>query len=193
MEMSHECHGIDVIQTHTKRTDYSRGTRVDRKTKANPGLDQRVEWELERRRRTEAIPRRCELRPPEAFSADPAPPEALDSLCPGVDPAETGRNARAVEGRIGSSCAGWAKPPTPGEFYEAVRAGRPTERQKAIVLMWVTEATTHELMAAWAQHAYTFRQLAQAAAAAGLTYPAPIQQLNYIATPLDGLDERPHG
>ena len=45
-------------------------------------------------------------------------------------------------------------PPTPGEFYEAVRVERPTERQKAIVLMWVTEATTHEIRAAWAQHAY---------------------------------------
>ncbi len=152
--------------------------------KADRGLGARAEKELERRRSTETIPQRCELKPPEAFSADPAPPEALERLCPGIDPGETGRNARAVAGRIGSSCAGWARPPTPAEFYEAVRAGRPTERQKAIVLMWVTEATSHEIMAAWAQRAYTFRQLARAAAAAGLTYPAPIQQLNYIATPV---------
>ena len=148
---------------------------------------------LERRRRAETIPRRCALSPPEAFSADPAPPEAIERLCPGIDRAETGRNARAVAGRIGSSCAGWARPPTPAEFYEAVRAERPSERQKAVVLMWVTEATTHEIMAAWAQHAYTFRQLARAAAAAGLTYPGPIQQLNYIAAPLHERGGPRHG
>ena len=59
--------------------------------------------------------------------------------------------------------------------------------------MWVTEATTHEIMAAWAQHAYTFRQLARAATTAGLTYPARIQQLNYIATPVDERDELRRG
>ena len=166
---------------------------MNEETKASRGLGQRVEEEIERRRSTETIPRRCELRPPEAFSADPAPPEALARLCPGIDQAETGRNARAVAGRIGSSCAGWARPPTPGEFYEAVRVEHPTERQKAIVLMWVTEATTHEIMAAWAQHAYTFRQLARAATTAGLTYPARIQQLNYIAAPVDERDELRHG
>ena len=166
---------------------------MNREMKTGRDLGRRAEREIERRRRTETIPRRCELRPPEAFSAAPAPPEAIDRLCPGVDPAETGPNARAVAGRIGSSCAGWAKPPTPKEFYDAVRAGRPTERQKAIVLMWATEATTHEIMAAWAQHAYTFRQLARAATAAGLTYPAPIQQLNYIAAPGQESDEPRNG
>ena len=166
---------------------------MNRETGSTAGPDRRVEKELERRRSAEAIPRQCPLRPPEAFSADPAPPEALERLCPGIDPAETGRKARAVAGRIGSSCAGWARPPTPAEFYEAVRAEEPSERQKAIVLMWVSEATTHEIMAAWAQHAYTFRQLARAAARAGLTYPAPIRQLNYIATPFPERDEPRHG
>ena len=74
-----------------------------------------------------------------------------------------------------------------------MRTQQPSERQKAIVLMWVSEATTREIMAAWAQHAYTFRQLARAAAAAGLTYPAPIQQLNYIATPFPQREESQHG
>ena len=166
---------------------------MNRDTRGTIGPDRRVEKELERRRSAEAIPRQCPLRPPEAFSADPAPPEALERLCPGTDPAETGRRARAVAARIGSSCAGWAKPPTPAEFYDAVRAEEPSERQKALVLMWVSEATTHEIMAAWAQHAYTFRQLARAAARAGLTYPAPIEQLNYIATPYPERDEPRHG
>ena len=74
-----------------------------------------------------------------------------------------------------------------------MRAEEPSERQKAVVLMWVNEATTHEIMAAWAQHAYTFRQLARAAATAGLTYPAPVQQLNYIAMPFLERDEPRHG
>ena len=164
------------------------GAGVNRETESTTDPVRRAVQELERRRRTETVPRRCTLSPPEAFSADPAPPEALERLCPGIDRAETGRKARAVAGRIGSSCAGWARPPTPAEFYEAVRAERPSERQKAVVLMWVTEATTHEIMAAWAQRAYTFRQLARAAARAGLTYPAPIQQLNYIAAPFPQRD-----
>ena len=166
---------------------------MKRETEGTVDPGKRVEEELRRRRRTETVPRRCTLAPPEAFSADPAPLEAIERLCPGIEPAETGRKARAVAGRIGSSCAGWARPPTPAEFYDAVRADRPSERQKAIVLMWVTEATTREIMAAWAQHAYTFRQLARAATAAGLTCPATIQQLNYIATPLPERDEPRHG
>ena len=65
-------------------------TPVNRETEAttDPGL--RVAEELERRRRAQTLPRRCALSPPEAFSADPAPPEALARLCPGIDPAETG-------------------------------------------------------------------------------------------------------
>ena len=55
--------------------------------------------------------------------------------------------------------------------------------------MWVSEATTHEIMAAWAQHAYTFRQIARAASTAGLTYPGPIQQRNYIAAPFPERNE----
>ena len=74
---------------------------MNRETEAttDPGL--RVEEELERRRRAETLPRRCALSPPEAFSADPAPPEAIERLCAGIDPAETGRKARTVAGRIG--------------------------------------------------------------------------------------------
>jgi len=170
-----------------------RDATVNRATEATTDPGHSVEEELERRREVETIAQRCVLSPPEAFSAHPAPPEAIERLCPGIDPAETGRKARAVAARIGSSCAGWTRPPTPAEFYEAVRAEEPSERQKAIVLMWVSEATTHEIMAAWAQHAYTFRQLARAAARAGLTYPGPIQQLNYIATPYPERDEPRHG
>ena len=107
-----------------------------------------------------------------------------------------GRNGTERAGRRGANrleLRRLGETPDTGEFYEAVRAERPSERQKAVVLMWVTEATTHEIMAAWAQHAYTFRQLARAAAAAGLTYPGPIQQLNYIAAPLHERDGPRHG
>ena len=37
-----------------------------------------------------------------------------------------------------------------------------TDRQRAILHMWVTEAECHELVAAWTEHAYTFRNLATA-------------------------------
>ena len=46
------------------------------------------EWardQQERRRRFDEAARNCRLKPPEAFSDEPAPPEALWRLCLGLD------------------------------------------------------------------------------------------------------------
>ena len=100
------------------------------------------------------------LLPAEAFSDEPASEAVSQRLCAPETP--RGRHAGAVHHRIMSSCAGWAERPTAGEFYDAVRASRPTDRQQAIVRMWGTEATLEDLVEAWAQQAYTFRQLVRA-------------------------------
>ena len=77
-----------------------------------------------------------------------------------------------------SSCAGWKERPTAGEFYEAVRADEPTDRQKTIIRMWGAEATLEDLVEAWAQHAYTFRQLVRALHRVGFTCGWRIRTIN---------------
>ena len=77
-----------------------------------------------------------------------------------------------------SSCAGWKRRPTASEFYDAVRADEPTERQDAIVRMWGSEASLADLLEAWAQQAYTFRQLVAALHRAGCTCGSQIRTIN---------------
>ena len=106
------------------------------------------------RRRAEADERTpAVLLPPEAFSDLEATDRDFRRLCePGTG---TGRRAAAVHRRIMGSCAGWRKRPSASEFYDAVRARRPTEREQNIIRMWGREATYRELIEAWAQRAYT--------------------------------------
>ncbi len=81
-----------------------------------------------------------------------------------------------------SSCAGWRRRPTAAEFYEAVRARRATVRQQAIVDMWGREATFQELLEAWAQGAYTDRQLVRALHLADFNCGDRIREINQWAT-----------
>ena len=144
------------------------------------------EWagsQQERRRRFDDEVRGCKLKPPEAFSDEPAPPEAFRNLCPALDPALTGRRSHAVRWRIARSCCGWAEPPTTGEFYDAFHTDAPDQRQKSIIYMWGTEATFTELFEAWAQHAYTFRDLVRALHLADFPWPDRIAEINQWADP----------
>lgn len=86
------------------------------------------------------------LLPAEAFSDQPASETAARRLCAPETP--RGRNAWAVHRRIMSSCAGWKERPTAAEFYDAIRANEPTDRQKAIIRMWGAEATLEDLIEA---------------------------------------------
>ena len=40
------------------------------------------------------------------------------------------------------SCAGWAERPTNAEFYDAIRAVEPNERERAIVGVFARESET---------------------------------------------------
>ena len=92
--------------------------------------------------------------------------------------ARTGRHADAVHFRLMSSCAGWKTRPTASEFYDAVRAARPTARQQAIVSAWGREATFFELLEAWAQRAYTDRELVRALHLADFDCGERIREIN---------------
>ena len=123
----------------------------------------------------------CILAPPEAFSDEPAPRKWLDLLWPDHDPERTGPDSAAVESRLFSSCAGWREPPTAPELYDAIREPEPTRRQRNIVNMWAAETTPRELFKAWAEHAYTWRQLVAALHRSEFPFPGRIRLLNRAA------------
>ena len=108
------------------------------------------------------------LPPPEQISNRVAP-EWMRSLNPTLRDDERGPTARVLKCRIVSSCAGWPRKPTAEELYEALHAGEPTTREKALVSMWVSEAQDWELMDAWMQGVYTLRELVAAMHRCGLT------------------------
>ena len=123
--------------------------------------------ELSRRQQYEDPRREAVLKPAEAFE-DRQATAALRSRC-GIERQadELGRQSLAVADRIASSCAGWAKRPTAGEFYDALRAEAPTDRQRSLIAMWVREATNAELLMAWIDEVYTDRELVAAIHRAG--------------------------
>jgi len=123
------------------------------------------------------------LAPPETF-IDRQGSAQVRAACGIVVPAdEIGPNCRTVARRIASACAGWRNPPTPREFFEAVRAERPSPRQAVIVTMWLREASDDDLILAWAEEAYTFRQLAHAIHRSGAenSYPERNRDLNMLS------------
>ena len=123
------------------------------------------------------------LAPAEAFSSRRGS-TSLRARC-GIrtEPGQTGPESAAVTRRIASSCAGWVRPPTGAEFYEAVRAENPTTRQAQIISMWLFEATSVEIMLAWAEEAYSFRELVTAIHKTGAAgdYPERNRELNRFA------------
>ena len=105
----------------------------------------------------------CELGAPEAFSDEYAPASALEILQESRRRTRPiGRNSEVTAGRFLSSCCGWEKRPDGREFYDALRADTLTGRQKAMICVWSAEATSWELLAAWAERVYTWRMLVTA-------------------------------
>ena len=99
-----------------------------------------------------------------------------------TDPSERGTRSRTVTRRFAVSCSGWKRRPTAAELYDAIRAHRPTERQKAILETWATEATDDEMLAAWTEAAYTLRELVEALHRAGIERCRAAGALNRWAT-----------
>ena len=120
------------------------------------------------------------LAPAEAFGDRRGSAELRARCGIRTEPGATGPESSAVAARIAGSCAGWVEPPTAAEFFEAVRAEAPTTRQADIISMWLLEATNDEVLLAWAEEAYSFRELVNAIHKAGAAgdHPARNQQLN---------------
>ena len=123
--------------------------------------------ETQRRSREEGPVATVVLPPLDRFSDEYAPPEMLAELHPEADPAATGPHSQTVRGIICGGCCGWPEPPTSEEVYEAMRAETRTARQRAVVTVLTNEASFEELMNAYIEHSFTWRQLAQALAEQG--------------------------
>lgn len=121
-----------------------------------------AEVETERRGRQEDDGRNALLGPPEAFSDEYASREIRAHCPPHLGPGRTGPRSQTIRGLLCRSCAGWSQPPTSEEFYEAIRAEDPDGRQECIVGVLLVEASFHELMHAYAEQAFTWRQLVRA-------------------------------
>ena len=126
--------------------------------------------------------RPCDLLPPEAF---PAPedirPDPEVRRRGGTSDEETGRNSRAVYWRFFSSCAGWPCPPTPGEFYDAIREESPNRRQRTVLRTWFREATNSQILWGWIEEAYTWPMLVAAIHRVGYRRNALNHYLNGFA------------
>ena len=91
---------------------------------------------------------------PERFSDEYAAPD------PEFPNEGRGPKSDAIRGLIAGSCCGWKRPPTSQEFYEAMAATSPTERQNAVAGTLVAEASDDTLALAYLQGAFTWRQVA---------------------------------
>ena len=122
-----------------------------------------------------------ELRPAACFSARRPTPKQRAAIRPRALPEEVRQQSGMIGARLASSCAGWAEPPTAAEFYAAIRADQPTERQRHILDAWIREASWEEIVGGWADEVYTFRELARALHRAGLGRCRWARGLNRLA------------
>lgn len=122
-----------------------------------------------------------ELRPASCFSERRPTPQERAAIRPRARPEEIRQQSGTIGARLASSCAGWAEHPTSREFYAAIRADRPTERQRHILDAWIREASWEEIVGGWADEVYTFRELAGALNRAGLGRCRWARALNRLA------------
>ena len=153
---------------------------------ANPsGVDTGTRQWRERRwehlKRYDLDLRPCVLGPPEAFSDELAPLDPGLWYWPKIDPRRMRENSRAVEFRLGLSFAGSREQPSARDFYEAVHAREPSERQQAMVYAFVLQATEMDLIRAWTEQAYSWRVLVRALHKAGFDVQQQIRIINEFA------------
>ncbi|MYN65903.1 MAG: hypothetical protein F4X11_12865 [Acidobacteria bacterium] len=132
-------------------------------------------------RRTQLYPRPPTLRKPEVFADAGPTAHETQRLSRACGPEETGRGSITVERRLARSCAGWDERPKSGEFYDAIRAEKPDRRQRTLLRVFSQEAEWHELISAWAEGAYTLRQLVAALHRAGHAQCRAARALNQWA------------
>ena len=107
-----------------------------------------------RRRDEDDPPANTGLLPAERFS-NQYEPEDPDL------PGEQGAASSAIKDLIAGACAGWKRPPDAKEFYDAMRATEPTDRQITIAGVLIAEGSCNNVLLAYLQGAFTWRQLAR--------------------------------
>ncbi len=120
------------------------------------------------------------LAPPDAFPKATGTATLRERFLPGHDAKAVREQSSTVVRRLASSCAGWVRKPTAPEFYRAIRAQKPTARQKALVRLWISEATNEEITLAWLENAYSYQELAAAIHRNGVNYPDRNRELNRL-------------
>ena len=133
----------------------------------NPETGNRPPGEYERRATEFDRFRIDTLREPEHFADTAANDEETLRLGHGNDLTQVGPKSVTVMLRLSASCAGWRDPPTAAEFHDAIQAPEPNARQRAILGAFAREADWRELITAWAERAYTIRELVTALHRAG--------------------------
>lgn len=137
------------------------------------------EWarvEAARRCREETPARRRLLAPAWAFGDD--------ERCDAETGEPIGRDAAAVRAVFARSTAGWEDPPSAGEFHVAIRARCPDTRQRAVVDVFLDEASVSQFQQALIEGAFTLRQLARAIHARCKYPPKVVFMLNRKASVL---------
>lgn len=111
-----------------------------------------VDREEARRRAEENLPANTGLLPAERFSDEYAPDD-------GTVPGERGPRSSGIRSLLAGACAGWRRQPDSAEFYEAMRAMQPTKRQRAIASVLIADGSPNDVLLAYLQGAFTWRQL----------------------------------
>ena len=125
------------------------------------------------------------LAPPDAFDDERSNASVRAECGLTTTPDETGRRSRTVRNRIARSTAGWAETPDAAEFHDALRAEEPTQRQRNLISTWMLEASNEDIILAWAEEAYTMRELVAAIHRAGAQDDNPVLNgyLNSLVKP----------
>ena len=97
--------------------------------------------------------------------------------------ASTGQNSASVRARLLSCTAGWPSPPTAAELYHALRSERPSPREATVIRAWLREATYSEILLAWVEEAYSWRDLVAAIHRVGFRRNGLNRHLNRFAKP----------
>ena len=131
---------------------------------AGPAMDEtarrRVQAEIARRCRHEYLARDQVIHVgPELAFPDEYRTDTVDDY-PSED---RGPNSRTVRGVLGRKTCGWPTTPTSQEFYDAVRkpTAEKTPRERTVSEVFFVEATDSEILTAWAEGAFTWRQAAR--------------------------------
>lgn len=105
----------------------------------------------------------CEIAASEAFSDEIDSRDAPNKPRTGITiTSENADKYDVVNGVFASRCCGWVRPPTAREFYEALEAAEPDERQCGILRCWFSEGGPDAWIEAKRRGGYSWRTFADA-------------------------------